>query len=159
MEEADINVKEEKEPYIIFEVAGTFYGIKSLFVQQLEMIENITPVPNTPGYIDGVMFSRGKVIPVINLRVRFGLEKISYDVKTRVIVVRLFDRNVGLVADSAKEYLKLLVSSIQPAPDFVSELASSWLSGIAVNEKRTILILNVEELMSTEENHKVTING
>jgi purine-binding chemotaxis protein CheW len=142
---------EGQEPYIIFSLAGTSYGIHSNFVQQMEMIENITNVPNTPDYVDGVMFSRGRVIPVINLRLRFGLTRIDYDVKTRVIVIKYQDRIVGLIADSAKEYLKLPVSTVQPVPEIFSGAGADWLESIASLNDRTILILNVKELMKHED--------
>jgi purine-binding chemotaxis protein CheW len=156
--EGENNSVAKKEPYIIFEIGTTAYGIQSSFVRQLEMIENITPVPNTPVYIDGVMFSRGKVIPVINLRIRFGLERIKYDLKTRVIVIRHEERIVGLIADSAKEYLQIPVLSVQPVPDMPGSSAA-WLSGVAVLENRTILILNVNHLLTAEEYKNVPING
>lgn len=140
-----------REPFILLEIAGVTYGIPSRFVQQLEMIGNITPVPNTPEYIEGVMFSRGKVIPLLNLRKRFGHENAVFDIKTRVIVVKNGERTIGLIADTAKEYLYLPLSAIQPAPDFVSGVSTAWLEGIARKDERTIFILNVTELTNVEE--------
>jgi purine-binding chemotaxis protein CheW len=140
---------EEKEPYIIFDVAGTTYAIHSRHVQQMEMIENITPVPNTPAYVDGVMFSRGQVVPLINLRLKFGLQKAAYDMKTRVIIINHEDRIVGLIADSAKEYLNISASAVQETPDLISGANASWLKGIARLGERTILIFNVNELMKS----------
>lgn len=140
-----------REPYILFEISGTTYGIHSRYVQQMEMIENITPVPNTAPYIDGVMYSRGQAIPVINLRAMFGLERIGYNMSTRVIVIRHMNRTVGLIADVAKEYGRLATEMIQPAPDFISGYHASWLEGIYRQDQRVILIFNVNELMKTEE--------
>lgn len=145
----------EKSSFIIFSVAGTTYAIDSKYVQLMEMIENITPVPTTPDYVDGVMYSRGHVIPVINLRVKFGLEKIPYDLKTRVMVIRNNDRTIGLIADSAKEYLNLPSSAIQPAPELISGFNASWLEGVARPGERTILIINVNELMKADEEVRV----
>lgn len=145
--EEKIIIKDDREAYIIFDVAGTTYGILSSEVQQLEMIENITPVPNTASYVDGVMFSRGQVVPVINLRSKFGLERADYDLKTRVIIIRHEDRAVGLIADSAKEYLNLPSSAVQETPELISGANASWLKGIARLGERTILIFNISELM------------
>lgn len=149
--------KAEKEPFILFEVAKTTYGVRSHFVQQMEMIDNITGVPNTPGYIDGVMFARGEAIPVINLRARFGRERIDYDLKTRVIIIRYEGRSVGLIADAAREYVNLPAGSIQQTSGIMGSDAS-WLEGIIKSGDRTILILNINELLKTENKQLSTIN-
>ncbi len=69
----------DSEPFILFELAGTTYALRSQVVQQMEMIEQITPVPNAAPFVEGVVFSRGQVIPAVNLRVRFGLEKTAIE--------------------------------------------------------------------------------
>src|SRR4051812_45636457 len=84
-------------PYVLFELAGTAYALSSDVVQRLEMVEQVTPVPNALSFVDGVVFSRGKVIPAVNLRRRFGFEKVPYDLKTRLIVVAHNERTVGLI--------------------------------------------------------------
>src|SRR5215207_10025039 len=90
--------------FILFELAGTTYGIPSSKVLQLEMVENITAVPNSDRTVEGVVFSRGQVIPAINLRTRFGFEKVPFDLRSRLVVVRLHERNIGLIVDSAREF-------------------------------------------------------
>lgn len=144
-----------REPFILFEVAGNSYGINSRYVRQIEMIENITPVPNTEAFIDGVMYSRGNAIPVVNLRTLFGLEKIEYNLKTRVIVIMHNNRTIGLIADSAKEYTHLDTEKIQPPPDFMKGTSSDWLEGIYRIEQRIILIFNADALVRSAE-EKVT---
>ena len=74
------------ETYILFEVAGTTYAISSRSVQQMEMVEHITPLPNAPAFVEGVVFTRGEVIPAVCLRSRFGFEKVPNTVRTRLIV-------------------------------------------------------------------------
>ncbi|HEY9652427.1 MAG TPA: chemotaxis protein CheW, partial [Coleofasciculaceae cyanobacterium] len=102
------------EPFILFELAGTTYGIPASVVQQMEMVEHITPVPNTPPFVEGVVFSRGQVIPAINLRVRFGFDKVAYDSRARLIVVHSKNRNVGLIADTAREFILISSDGVQP---------------------------------------------
>jgi purine-binding chemotaxis protein CheW len=137
--------------YILFDVAGTTYGINIKYVNQLEMMGNITPVPNTPEYLEGVMFTRGKVIPVINLRTRLGFGKIPYDFRTRVIVTNYNDRNVGLIADSAKEYVSLPAGSIEPAPDFIRNQGGSYVEGVTKINDRTVLIFRIEEIIGIDQ--------
>src|SRR6476619_6186037 len=102
------------EPFILFELAGTTYGVRSQSVQQVELVEQITPVPNAPSAVEGVVFSRGQVIPVINLRARFGFELIPHDLRTRLIVIHTNNRVVGLIVDSAREFISIDSSIIQP---------------------------------------------
>lgn len=142
------DTQNSSEPFILFELAGTTYGIPTTVVQQMEMIEHITPVPNTPPFVEGVVFSRGQVIPAINLRVRFGFEKIAYDVRTRLIVINTGNRSVGLIADTAREFVLIPGNVVQPPPEGISGLSGRYLTGIALLGERMVLILNAEELLN-----------
>lgn len=142
------DTQNSSEPFILFELAGTTYGIPTTVVQQMEMIEHITPVPNTPPFVEGVVFSRGQVIPAINLRVRFGFEKIAYDVRTRLIVINTGNRSVGLIADTAREFVLIPGNVVQPPPEGISGLSGRYLTGIAMLGERMVLILNAEELLN-----------
>jgi purine-binding chemotaxis protein CheW len=135
-------------PYILFEIAGTTYGIATEVVQQMEMIDHITPVPNAAPFVEGVVFSRGQVIPTISLRVRFGLEKIPYDTRSRLIVLHTQGRTLGIIADTAREFVVIPDTAIQPPPESITGLSYRYLSGIATLKERLILILNVEEVMN-----------
>jgi purine-binding chemotaxis protein CheW len=151
--------KTHSEPYILFELAETLYGIRSQLVQQMEMIEQITPVPNAPSFVEGVVFSRGQVIPAINLRVRFGFEKVPYDLRTRLIVIQSDNRTLGLIVDTAREFLLIPEASIQPPPEEISGLSGKYLAGIATLDKRIVLILDVHELLAIHETatHKTVV--
>lgn len=142
--------KQVTESFILFGLAGTTYAISSRYVSQMEMPGTITPVPNTPAYIEGLMFSRGQVIPVINLRQRLGFPKAGFDLSTRVIVIRYNDRIAGLIVDSSREYVNLPVNSIQPPPEFVTGLSGDYLGGIVKSGERVILVFNVEGIMKSE---------
>lgn len=142
------DTQNHSDPYILFELAGTTYGIPTAVVQQMEMIEHITPVPNTAEFVEGVVFSRGQVIPAVNLRVRFGFEKIAYDVRTRLIVIHTGNRTVGLIADTAREFVSISSNMVQPPPEGISGLSGRYLTGIAMLGNRMVLILNVEEILN-----------
>lgn len=137
----------QSEPFILFELAGTTYGIPTSVVQQMEMVEHITPVPNTPVFVEGVVFSRGQVIPAINLRVRFGFKKIDYNIRSRLIVVKTSSRTVGLIADTAREFVSISSDIVQPPPEGISGLSGRYLKGIAMLSERMVLILDVEEIL------------
>jgi purine-binding chemotaxis protein CheW len=95
------------------------------------------------------MLSRGKVIPVINMRVRFGLEKIPFTLRSRIIVVNINERIVGIIVDSAREYINIPKEKIQPVSDSFLDISSRFLEGIANLEGRLILIINLEEILET----------
>jgi purine-binding chemotaxis protein CheW len=137
--------------FVLFSLAGATYGIRSADVRQMEMIEQITPVPNAPPFVEGVVFSRGQVIPAINLRARFGFEKIPHDLRTRLIVVNTGGRNVGLIVDTAREFILIPPDSIQPPHEAISGLSGKYLEGIATVGERIIMILNLDEVMNLVE--------
>lgn len=136
------------EPYILFELAGTAYAVPSASVQRMEMIEQVTPVPNAPTFVDGVVFSRGRVVPAMNLRSRFGFARLEYDPRTRLIVVAHGDRAVGLIVDSAREFVTIPAEAVQPPPEGMAGLSGNYLSGIATVGARVVLILNVAEVLN-----------
>src|SRR3954467_3191847 len=102
---------------ILFSVAGTTYALRSGEVQHMEMVEQVTRVPNAAPFVDGVVFSRGQVVPAVNLRARFGFERVPYDLRPRLIVVQSGARQVGLIVDDGREFLRVPAGSIQPPQD------------------------------------------
>ena len=151
MAEDQAKNQNRSEPFILFELAGTTYGISSRAVQQVELVEHITPVPNAPPAVEGVIFSRGQVIPAINLRVRFGFEKAPHDLRTRLIVINAKSRVIGLIVDSAREFIAIPSSAIQPPNEAISGLKGKYLEGIATLGERIILILSLDEVIDMAE--------
>lgn len=135
------------EPFILFELAGTTYGIRSRQVRQIEMFDHITPVPDAPPFIDGVVFARGQVIPAVNLRARFGFERLGHDLRTRLIVIGTGARTVGLVVDTAREFLAIPEDTITEPPEEISGLSGRYLEGIATLGERLVLILDIDEVL------------
>jgi purine-binding chemotaxis protein CheW len=137
--------------YILFTVAGTAYALPSQSVAHVEMIEQITRVPDAPPYVDGVVFSRGQVVPAINLRARFGFERAPLDVSSRLLVVQSHGRSVGLLVDACREFLALPSASIHPAGDAIAGLGSQYIAGVATVGDRLIVVLGLERLLGTTE--------
>jgi purine-binding chemotaxis protein CheW len=135
------------ETYVLFKLAGTAYAVSSRDVQRMEMVEHVTPVPNAPSFVDGVVFSRGKVVPAVNLRRRFGFDRANYDLKTRLIVIAHGDRLVGLIVDSASEFVTIPADAIQPPPETMAGTSGRYLRGVAKVGERVILILDVAGLL------------
>jgi len=137
----------ETESFILFEIAGTTYAVRSRLVQQVQMIEHVTPVPNAIPVVEGVVHSRGRVIPVLNLRVRFGFQKIPFDLRARLVVINLGGRVVGLVVDTAREFVLIPDATIEVPPEGITKLSGKYLDGIATIKERLILILNIERVI------------
>jgi len=137
--------------YVLFTVAGTSYALPSDHVRHMEMIENVTRVPNAPPFIDGVVFSRGVVVPVVNLRARFGFDRAAVDLRTRLIVVQSGERLIGLVADSAREFVSISPESIQPPSDALTGMSGRYVEGIASMGDRLVLVLNLDRILNFAE--------
>ena len=139
------------ETFILFSVAGTTYALRSADVQHMEMVEQVTRVPNAAPFVDGVVFSRGQVVPAVNLRVRFGFERVPYTIRTRLIVVQSGGRQVGLVVDDGREFLRVPGGAIQPPQDALTGLSGRYIEGIVSVNDRLILVLNLDELLNVTE--------
>jgi purine-binding chemotaxis protein CheW len=139
------------ETYILFEIAGTTFGVSSRSVQQMEMIEHITPLPNAPPFVEGVVFTCGQVIPALNLRLRFGFERIPHTTRTRLIVTNNNGRTIGLLVDSAREFMSLSNDAVQPPPDSMAGLSGKYLKGIVTIGDRVILMIDLDELVKVDQ--------
>jgi purine-binding chemotaxis protein CheW len=135
--------------YILFSVAGTTYALRSEDVRHMEMIEQIAPVPNASEYLEGVVFSRGQIVPVLNLRARFGFPKVAHDLRTRLVIVQSGGRWVGLVVDSAREFLRIPREAIQPPSSAMTRLSANVLEGVASLGDRLVLVLNIANVLDT----------
>ena len=138
-----------RNTYILFIVAGTTYAVRSDQVLHMEMVEHVTPVPNAPVFVEGVVFSRGQVVPVVNLRARFGFERVTLDLRTRLLVVQSEGRRVALLADEAREFVPISDSSIHPPNEAIGGLSGNYLEGVATLGERIVLILNICEVVET----------
>ena len=133
-------------PCILFEIAGTAYGVPALDVHQVDMIDQVTPVPNAPPFVEGLVYARGKVIPVLSLRRRFGFPPIPYDLSSRLVVVRFDDRLVGLAVDSAREFAYLDLDQMQSAPAEVLGTDREAIRGVLTTNERLVIFLDFAKL-------------
>lgn len=140
-----------RDHYILFTVAGTTYALPSQDVAHIEMVEQITRVPNAAPFVDGVVFSRGQIVPAVNMRARFGFERAQPDLRTRLVVVQGAGRSVGLIVDSAREFLVIPADAIHPPGDALSGTTAQYLEGIATIGDRLIVVLNLEKLLNSAD--------
>jgi purine-binding chemotaxis protein CheW len=137
-------------PFILFVLNEATYAIRSRDIQQLDMLRAITAVPNAPPFVQGVVSVRGEVIPVINLRKRFGFADAPASPRSRMLVVRHGKRTVGLLVDSAREFASITENDIQPPPETIADLSGRYLEGIAHVGDRLVLVIDVTELLNSK---------
>lgn len=138
------------ESYVLFELAGATYALRSDDVVQLDMIAAPTPVPNAPPFVEGVVSVRGQVIPAVSLRTRFGFDRAEHDLRSRLIVVRSHGRTVGLVVDSAREFASIPADGIGPLPEGIGGASRRYLRGVAQRGDRLVLVVDVPELLALD---------
>ena len=113
------------------------------------MVDEVTGVPNAPPHVEGVVFSRGQVVPVVNLRVRFGFERNVRDIRSRLLVVEAGGRMVGLLADDAREFITIPENAVQPPSTSISGLSGNYIEGIATIGDRIVLLLDLDDVIGT----------
>jgi purine-binding chemotaxis protein CheW len=113
----------------------------------MEMVEQVTPVPHAPPFVEGVVFSRGQVVPVVNLRVRFGFERVARDLRSRLLVVESSGRTIGLLADDAREFVAIPDGAIEPPSDAIGGLSGNYVDGIATLGDRIVLMLKLTHVI------------
>ncbi|AKG35205.1 chemotaxis protein CheW [Paenibacillus durus] len=137
---------------IVFKLATEEYGIEVDKVQTIERLMPITRVPKTYNFIKGVINLRGVVIPVIDLRGRFGLDEAEHTDQTRIIIVVVNEMEVGFVVDSANDVIDLNRESIDTPPEVVGGIKAKYLDGVAkIGEERLLIMLNLSEVLNKSE--------
>jgi purine-binding chemotaxis protein CheW len=132
-----------------FHVGGEEYGLDILRVQEIIRLQHLTRVPNSPDSMDGVMNLRGKIIPVIALRKRFGLEPVSPDKQTRIVVVEIQGTVLGFIVDSVSEVLRIPADTVEPPP-LLGQNKQEYVSGVGKLDERLLILLDVDRLMSSD---------
>ena len=151
MNEAVAAHKDDDLQIVTFRVGEEEFSVSILKVQEIIRMSEITKVPRSPDFVEGVINLRGKVIPVIDLRKRFGLEATERNNDTRTIVVDCEGKVVGLIVDSVTEVLRLSSSTVEPPPDIVGGVDSEYISGVGKLEDRLVILLNIDKVLSMNE--------
>ena len=133
--------------FLTFQLEDEEYGLEILRVQEIKGYSKVTPLPNTPREIRGVMNLRGTVVPIIDLRCRFGLTEAEYTRFTVIIVVNVGVKIVGLVVDAVSDVLNVTAREMVPAPDLGAGVDTSFMTGMARAGERLITLLNVDRLV------------
>lgn len=141
--------------FLSFSLGKEEYGIDILRVQEIRGWEEVREIPNTPPYIKGVLNLRNSVVPIIDLRVRFGQKDVEYK-PTTVIIVLSVERNnekhvVGAVVDAVSDVLDIESKELKPAPDFGTTVNTRYINGMVMIQQRMVILLNVDKLLDPDE--------
>ena len=143
------------EQYLTFTLADESYGLEILKVREIRGWEPVREIPNTPDYIKGALNLRGTIVPIIDLRERFGMEKAEYSPVTVVIVLSFGDqkenRVIGIVADAVSDVLDINQQDVRSAPNLGSKIDTRYMQGMYVLDTRMIMLLDVNNLLNPEE--------
>jgi purine-binding chemotaxis protein CheW len=136
---------------VTFTISSEEFGLDILKVQEIIRTMEITRVPRAPAFVEGVINLRGKVIPIVDLRARFGMESKPHDSQTRIIVVELNAMIVGFVVDSVSEVLRIQSNTVEPPPPIVSGIDSEYISGVGKLDDRLLILIDINKLLSDAE--------
>ncbi|MCF8120008.1 MAG: chemotaxis protein CheW [Deltaproteobacteria bacterium] len=155
MDQAVKAMKEQEGKYLTFSMADEEYGIGILKIKEIIGMMTITSVPRTPAFVKGVINLRGQVIPVVDLRLRFGMEEIDYTDRTCIIVVEIRGDagavTIGIVVDSVSEVLNIKADEIEQTPTFGTRLNTDYILGMAKMEGSVKILLDIDKVLSAEE--------
>ncbi len=138
--------------YLIFHLGVEEFGTEVLKVREIMGLQDITSIPQVPPYVKGVINLRGKVIPVVDLRLRFGMEQETYTARTCIVVMRTRqaeeDLMIGMIVDGVVEVLNLMASDIEDTPDFGPGVVTPYLTGMAKIKGKVKILLDIDQVLS-----------
>ena len=142
---------------VSFRIATEEYGVNIIHVQEIILIGQITEMPQVPDYVRGLINLRGHVIPIIDLRTRFGLEAVEPTEHSRIIVLNLGDKTIGIIVDAVNEVLRINPDQIEPAPTGVSEIGRRYVTGLVKFDENLLILLNIEQIMTSDATSEGTV--
>jgi purine-binding chemotaxis protein CheW len=148
------SVEEGMQQYLTFELNGEHYGVEILRVQEIKGWDYVTPIPNTPSHLCGVLNLRGAIVPIVDLRLYFSMPFQAYTKTTVVVVLRVEDvtqRTVGIVVDAVSDAHNVHPDDIRETPDFGEVVSTAFISGITRIDDKMVMLLDVDTLLSSEQ--------
>lgn len=154
---------EQTDQYLTFIMADEEYGVDILSVQEIRGWETVTPIPNAPSHVKGVINLRGTIVPIIDLRQRFGLKNVEYGPLTVVIVLKVVtakgSRIMGIVVDAVSDVYSLSVDDMKSAPDLGDHVNTLYIKGLVSVNSKMVILLDINELLGTDTIPEVSISA
>jgi len=142
---------------VSFKIGDEEFGVDILKVQEINRMMQITKVPNSPNFVDGVVNLRGRIIPVIDLRTRLGMPRIEHGKETRIVVVELSGTTVGFIVDEVSEVLRIPKNITEAPPEMVAGLDSEYITAVGKLEDRLLILLDLEKVLSIEQKSELAV--
>ena len=146
-----IGLTTDGSQFLTFQLGEELYGVDILRVQEIKGYTAVTKIPNTPAHIKGVLNLRGTIVPIVELRTKFGMETIDYTMFTVIVVVVVKEKVMGLVVDAVSDVLNIDKKEIQPAPQFGAKVDISFLNGIGKSGDKLIALLDMDRLLLDDD--------
>ena len=147
----DLAASGGEQQLVVFQLGAELYGVEIARVHEIIRLQTVTRVPHAPAFVEGVINLRGKVIPVVDLRRRFGLPLADHTRASRIVVVEIGDQVVGIVVDGVSEVLRVNKGTIEPPSPVVAGIESDYLHGIAKLPERLVILLNLDRVLARDE--------
>ncbi len=136
---------------VSFVLGNEEFGVDILFVQEIIRIIQVTKVPNSPDYVEGVINLRGRVIPIIDLRSRFGMEKKEPDKNTRIVVIEVDKKTLGFIVDAVKEVIRIPKEITEAPPEITTGVNSEYIKSVGKLDDRLLILIDLEKIFSNRE--------
>lgn len=146
-----IGLTTDGSQFLTFQLGEELYGVDILRVQEIKGYTAVTRIPNTPAHIKGVLNLRGTIVPIVELRTKFGMPTIDYTMFTVIVVVVVREKIMGLVVDAVSDVLNIDKKDIQPAPQFGAKVDVSFLNGIGKSGDKLVALLDMDRLLSDSD--------
>jgi purine-binding chemotaxis protein CheW len=140
----------EGRQFLTFNLGDELYGVDILRVQEIKGYTTVTKIPNTPSYIKGVLNLRGTIVPIVDLRTKFGLQTIEHTMFTVIVVVVVKEKVMGLVVDAVSDVLDIERKDVQAPPNFGARVDVSFMNGIGKAGDKLVTLLNIDRMLSDE---------
>ena len=137
--------------FLTFTLGHEEYGVEILKVQEIRSYEAPTTIANAPPFLKGVVNLRGVIVPIVDMRIKFGLAKADYDQFTVVIILNVARRVVGMVVDSVSDVLQLSAEQIREAPQFGASMDAEYITGLGTVDARMLILIDIEKLMTSSD--------
>jgi len=145
--------------YLTFNLSAEEYGLDILKVQEIKRYEMLARLPDAASYVKGVFNLRGKIVPVVDMRVRFNLANVEYGEFTVMIILNVADRTFGIVVDGVSDVIQLTPEQIQRPPDMGASSASQFIMGIGTLDNRTLILMDIEKLISAAHTALIDVHA
>ncbi|MFB3818739.1 MAG: chemotaxis protein CheW [Candidatus Methylomirabilales bacterium] len=139
------------QQFLTFALGGEEYGVEILKIQEIKGFSAITPLPNAPAYVKGVLNLRGTIVPILDLRKKFGLPDVEYTQFTVIVVVQVQGKVTGFVVDAVSDVLTVQGSDIQATPDLHGQVDTSCLTGLAKAGEKLVILLDIDRMLASGE--------